>query len=252
MLEIITTISCGSIYSPVHFPKVFHRHRTFIKSRPSCSVTNSSPSSLLFNNNCTNGKVAGSKNPETTSRGALEDAPLEFPNNTVGIIGGVSTGCTLHFLQKLVDLSSQDGGDAIPFIVCSDPIFNINNLPDSRSQSKLIVEKLKERRMFLEKCGACCIVMPCHSLQAWHEEIGTDSSVPFLRISDYVAKELKEASLKPVEAGSNVRIGLLSSDSNICTKFYQDKLQNEVKKYFSHSFLRLNNGTCFLQLCFFM
>lgn len=232
MLEIITTIPCGYIYSPVHFPKVFHRYSTFTKSRPSCSVTNSSPSSLLFNKNCTNGKVAGSVNPETTStksRGALEDAPLKFPNNTVGIIGGVSTGCTLHFLQKLVDLSSQDGGDAIPFILCNDPVFDINNLPDSRNQSKLIVEKLKERRIFLEKCGACCIVVPCHSLQEWHEEIGTDSSVPFLHISDYVTKELKEASLKPIEAGSNVRIGLLSSDRNLSTRCYQDKLQNEVE-----------------------
>lgn len=232
MLEIITTIPCGYIYSPVHFPKFFHRHSTFTKSRPSCSVTNSSSSSLLFNNNFTNGVAAGSKNPETLtpSRGVLEDAPLKFPNNTVGIIGGVSTYCTLHFLQKLVDLSSQDGGDAIPFIVCNDPVFNINNLPDSRSQSKLIVEKFKERRIFLEKCGACCIVVPCHSLQAWHEEIGTDSSVPFLHISDYVAKELKEASLKPIEAGNDVRIGVLSSDSNLSTRFYQDKLQNEVKK----------------------
>lgn len=230
MLQIITPIPYGSIYSPVHFLKVFHRHSTFTKSRPSCSVTNSSPSSLLINNNFANGKVAGSKNPETTStttRGAFEDAPLKFPNNTVGIIGGVSTGCTLHFLHKLVDLSSQDGGEAIPFIVCNDPIFNINNLPDSTSQRKLIVEKLKERRMFLEKCGACCIVMPCHSLQEWYEEIGTDSSVPFLHISDYVAKELKTANLKPVEGGSNVRIGLLSSDSSLSTQFYQDKLQNE-------------------------
>lgn len=228
MLEIITTIRYGSMFFPVHFPKVFHPYSTVTRSRPSCSVTNSSPSPLLIN-----GKAAGSKNPETTSttsRGTPEDAPLKFPNNTVGIIGGVSTGCTLHFLHEFVELSSQDGGEVIPFIVCNDTIPGTNNLHESRSQRKLIVEKLREKRVFLEKCGADCIVMPCHSLQVWHEEIGTDSSVPFLCISDCVMKELKEANLKPVEAGSNVRIGLLSSNNSLSTRFYQDKLQNEVKE----------------------
>ncbi|KAJ4749934.1 Aspartate racemase [Rhynchospora pubera] len=230
MLERISTIPCGFSYFPVYFPKVLHRHSIIAKSPLSCSVSKSNPSSLLINYNHTHGNVSGSKNSgtiSTTSGDRHEDAPFRFPNNTVGIVGGISTASTLHFLQKFVEFSSQDGGEAIPFIVCNDPILNINNFHDPRSQKMLIVEKLRERRVFLEKCGACCIVMPCHSLQVWHEEIVTDNSVPFLHTSDCIVKELKAANLKPVEMGSNVRIGLLSSDSSLSTRFYQGKLQNE-------------------------
>jgi Asp/Glu/Hydantoin racemase len=231
MLEIITTIPYGSNFFPVDFPKVLHQYSTIRRSRSSCSVTNSSPSPLIVNNTSANRKVVGLKNPKTTSatcRVALEDSPLKFPNNTVGIIGGVSTGCTLHFLNKLVEISAQDGSEVIPFIVCNYTIPGRNNLCESRSQRKLIVENLRENRVFLEKSGAYCIVMPCHSLQVWHGDIGTDCSVPFLHISDCVVKELKAAKLKPIETGGNVRIGLLSSNSSLSTRFYQEKLQTEV------------------------
>ncbi|KAJ3701994.1 hypothetical protein LUZ61_005699 [Rhynchospora tenuis] len=230
MLESITTIPCGFSYFPIYFPKVLYRHNIIAKSPLSCSVSNSNPSFLLINNNHTHGDLSGLKNTEiisTTSEDGHEDTPLRFPNNTVGIVGGISTASTLHFLHKFVELSSQDGREAIPFIVCNDPILNINNFHDPRSQKKLIVGKLRERRVFLEKCRACCIVMPCHSLQVWHEEIVADNSVPFLHISDCIVKELKAANLKPVETGSNVRIGLLSTDSSLSTRFYQGKLQNE-------------------------
>jgi aspartate/glutamate racemase len=271
MLEIITTIPYGSNFFPVHFSKVFHQYSTIRRYQSLCSVTNSSPSPLLVNNTSVNGKVAGSMNPETTSatsskkkkkkettsatsRGVLEDALLKFPNNTVGVIGGVSTGCTLHFLNKLVELSSQDGSEVIPFIVCKDTIPGIKNLCESRSQRKLIVDKLRENRVFLEKCGAHCIVMPCHNLQVWHGDIGTGSSVPFLHIGDCVLKELKAAKLNPIEGGGNVRIGLLSSGSSLSTRFYQEILQNEVRNilYFSqvqvirHYSIKMTFCICFV------
>ncbi|OMO81270.1 hypothetical protein CCACVL1_12498 [Corchorus capsularis] len=40
--------------------------------------------------------------------------------------------------------------------------------------------------------------------------------------------ELKEAKLKPLDAGSSVRIGVLAACETIASGFYQEKLQNQV------------------------
>ncbi|KAG4125071.1 hypothetical protein ERO13_D10G075401v2 [Gossypium hirsutum] len=40
-------------------------------------------------------------------------------------------------------------------------------------------------------------------------------------------RELKEAKLKPLEAGSPLRIGVLATDATLKAGFYQEKLQNE-------------------------
>ncbi|XP_050884406.1 uncharacterized protein LOC127087551 isoform X2 [Lathyrus oleraceus] len=40
-------------------------------------------------------------------------------------------------------------------------------------------------------------------------------------------KELKEAKLKPLEAGSPLRIGVLATNATLAAGFYKEKLQNE-------------------------
>ena len=52
-------------------------------------------------------------------------------------------------------------------------------------------------------------------------------------MGESVARELKEAKLKPPEAGSLLRIGVLATDANLKAGFYQEKLQNEVNFFFS-------------------
>jgi aspartate/glutamate racemase len=47
-------------------------------------------------------------------------------------------------------------------------------------------------------------------------------------MADCVAKELKEAKLKPLEAGSPLRIGVLATNATLAAGFYKEKLQNEV------------------------
>lgn len=160
--------------------------------------------------------------------------------NTVGIIGGVSVVSTLTFLRNLVEWSSKDSQNSLPFVLCSDPSLNKelishekNLFPSfNRSDSNpldqmLIVENLKSKRIFLEKSGARCIVMPCHISHIWHEEVSKGCSVPFLHMGECVAKELKEAKLKPLEAGSHLRIGVLATNAILSAGFYQEKLQNE-------------------------
>lgn len=156
----------------------------------------------------------------------------------VGIIGGVSINSTLSFLRKLVKLSSDGEEAGIPFVLCSDSMLNKEVLHPERSSSfktehlksdnMLIVENLRSKRVFLERSGACCIAIPCHISHFWHGEVSEGCSVPVLHIGECVARELKEANLRPLEAGSPLRIGVLSTSTTLLAKIYQDKLHYEV------------------------
>lgn len=162
--------------------------------------------------------------------------------DTVGIIGGTSANSTLNFMRKLVTWSSKDGEDCLNFILCSDPIlskrllsherssvpsFSRKSMSSSQCDHTPIVENLFGKRVFLEKSGARCIVMPCHISHAWYDEVSKGCSVQFLHVGECVAKELKVARLKPIEAGNPLRIGVLATDATLTAGFYQEELQNE-------------------------
>ncbi|CAK9133990.1 unnamed protein product [Ilex paraguariensis] len=155
-------------------------------------------------------KIAGSGTPLT--RCQTLNSPLNQAK-TVGIIGGVSVFSTLIFLEKLVWWSSRNGEDCVPFIVCNDPVISrelsiqsalVNGELDDETRTKyeMTAESLRRKRAFLEQSGVHCIVMPCHISEMWHSEVSEGCSVPFLSIGDCVARDLKEAELKPLEAGS--------------------------------------------------
>ncbi|XP_047959291.1 broad specificity amino-acid racemase RacX-like [Salvia hispanica] len=159
---------------------------------------------------------------------------LSDPTNVVGILGGDSS---LIFAKKLIDHERE-----LPFVLCMEPAL-INQLLSLQKGSLrglsgepeevyiddhwLIVEKLRRKRVILEKCGVCCIVMPCHLLQCWHDEIEEGCTVPFIHMGESVAEELKEAKLRPIEAGSALTIGLLATNTLLVTRMYQQKLENE-------------------------
>lgn len=165
------------------------------------------------------------------------DKSLLREENTVGIIGGLSAFSTLVFLEKLVWWGSRNQKECIPFVVCSDPTIKRELLMNTDLMSKetsgtefnseVIVDNLKSKRKFLELSGAQCIVMPCHVSHVWHRQVSEGCSVTFLNVGDCVARELKDAKLKPLEAGSDVKIGVLARDGTMVADFYQKKLQNE-------------------------
>jgi len=218
-----TLFGCVSILNPNL------NHRYLCKSR-SWKVLSTPPSSVILNAD-ESGKfsknLVGSVRSDSVS-------PFGYQGTTVGIIGGMSVDATLNFLRKLVELSSQDGQNPIPFLLCSDPILNKELLSYERSlesfkvDASQIVQSLRNKRVFLENSGARCIVMPCNVSHSWYEQVSKGCSVPFLHMAECVAKELKEAKLKPLEAGSPLRIGVLATNATLAAGFYKEKLQNEV------------------------
>ncbi|XP_047342072.1 aspartate racemase [Impatiens glandulifera] len=160
--------------------------------------------------------------------------PVHDHGNSIGIIGGASFTSTLSFLKKLGELS--DDGNGLPFVLSSDPLLSKELLALERNSSfvrrgedhqAMVLETLRQKRVFLEKSGVCCIVMPCHVSNSWHENVSVGCSVPFLNMGECVAMELKAAELKPLEAGHPLKIGLLGTDSTLRLGVYQDKLQKQ-------------------------
>ncbi|XP_030550020.1 broad specificity amino-acid racemase RacX-like isoform X2 [Rhodamnia argentea] len=165
--------------------------------------------------------------------------PLLGRGDAVGIIGGSSVLSTLVFLEKLVLWSSKGGEKSVPFVVCSDPALNkhlslCSPFHSSRGRNvrtelneEAAVENLRRKRAFLEDAGAGCVVMPCHLCHVWHEEVSKGCDLPFLHVAECLARELKRANLKPLEAGSDVRIGLLGTNAVLMSGFYQEQLQRQ-------------------------
>ncbi|GAB2210543.1 hypothetical protein Droror1_Dr00015811 [Drosera rotundifolia] len=202
------------------------RHRTRSRSSKSTPLPQTTQLSMQ--------PIQSSKKPSE-----FKKLSSTFADKTVGIIGGVSVISTITFIEKLVTMSSRDGEECLPFILSSDPSVRIGtelsrassqvalNGKGGRSEMDFVVDNLRRKRKFLEKSGARCIVMPCHVLHAWHKEISEGCSLPFLHVGDCIAKELREADMKPIEAGSNVKIGVIATDETPIAGYYQDKLQNE-------------------------
>ncbi|KAH0703577.1 hypothetical protein KY285_017855 [Solanum tuberosum] len=215
-----------------------HSHNRTRKSSafatPPSSIISQTEESRNLANSMENSPLdAASKRPDSSV--------LLTHKNAIGIIGGLSIGTTLNFVSKLVTWSSKNGGNDIPFVLCSDPVLNKELSFHERGSSSYltgknknllkdhapVVENLRHKRIFLEKSGARCIVMPCYISHSWHDEVALGSSVPVLHMGECVAKELKDANLRPLEAGSTLRIGVLASDATLSAGFYQEKLQNE-------------------------
>lgn len=246
MLDVMLTMSFQTLNYPsltfcsANTPRNKYKSRSYqVQALPPSSVILNADESGKFSDNK---KVHGSN---LTSKKGESVTPLISEASSVGIIGGASVDATLKFLRKLVELSSsedKDGVNSLPFALCSDPLLNKELMSyeksyffSGRSKSESmnmdtspIVHNIRNKRNFLEKSGACCIVMPCHISHSWYDEASQECSVPYLHMAECVASELKEAKLKPIEAGSPLRIGLLATNATLAAGFYQEKLQNQV------------------------
>lgn len=227
-----------------HLAGYVNKHKTYWGARTSsstCSCSLKLSSVHQEKNEAGNFHERRSYQSRSLSSGQGFGTPAFTLASTVGILGGVSVISTLNFIEKLVKWSSGDGQESLPFIACNDPVLN-KELSSSRRNASpylnsrnshwqfnqsLIVENLKQKRLFLEKSGARCIAMPCHLSHVWYDEVSEGCSVPFCHLGECVAKELKEANFKPIEAGSNVRIGILATQDILTAGSYQAQLQNQ-------------------------
>ncbi|CAN6457234.1 unnamed protein product [Victoria cruziana] len=226
------TLSC----SPNFVGGTLKRQRTHLKSKNATKIPCAVKSSIVLQKD-EDGKLADSPEdfPPSTGNAAADSLSVLGHSNAIGIISGVSAVSTLSFLHKLVDWSSREGRASLPFIVCNDPILNRELSSRERHLGKscflpeydVLLENLLQKRKFLERSGARCIVTPFHISNLWYEKISEGCTVPLFHVGECMALELKEADLKPIEAGSNCKIGILATEATLKAEIYQEKLQNQ-------------------------
>ncbi|RVW30865.1 hypothetical protein CK203_110514 [Vitis vinifera] len=141
-------MSFHSLKYPSHMMGNVHKHGILYRTmkNPILAVP---PSSTLLQTD-ESGNLPESKNSSGSDAASTNsDSASLFINQatTVGIIGGVSVDSTLNFLKKLVQWSSKDGGDSLPFVLCSDPVLNKQLLSHERSHFPLLSTKRESSRM---------------------------------------------------------------------------------------------------------
>lgn len=137
----------------------------------------------------------------------------------IGVLGGMGPAATVDFLAKLVRLTpAERDQDHVPVMVVADPRIpdRIAPILDGRGPSPL--PALRAGIRTLEKAGAACIAIPCHTAHFWYDEMLQTSGVPILHIADAVVAELAR---RGMTAGP---IGLLATAATLKAGFYQERL----------------------------
>jgi aspartate racemase len=137
----------------------------------------------------------------------------------IGILGGMGPAATVDLMAKLIRLTPAGREqDHLPLVVVSDP-----GVPDrvapllaGTGPSPLPAMRAGIRR--LERAGAGCIAIPCHTAHAWYDELAGTTGLPILHIVDAALAELAR------QAVPKGPLGLLATAATLQAALYQERL----------------------------
>jgi aspartate racemase len=137
----------------------------------------------------------------------------------IGVLGGMGPAATLDFMAKLLRLTpAERDQDHVPLVVVSDPRVPDRVGPILRGVGESPLAALQEGARRLERAGAKCIAMPCHTAHAWYEPLAASTSLPVLHIVDAALAELERLALPPGP------LGLLATAATLEAGLYQERL----------------------------
>jgi aspartate racemase len=120
----------------------------------------------------------------------------------IGVLGGMGPAATLDFMAKLMRLTPAGRDqDHVPLVVVSDPRVPDRVGPILHGVGESPLAALQEGARRLERAGAKCIAMPCHTAHAWYEPLAASTSLPVLHIVDCARAELERQAVPPGPRG---------------------------------------------------
>ena len=137
----------------------------------------------------------------------------------IGVLGGMGPAATVDFMAKLIRLTpAEREQDHLPVVVVSDPRVPDRVAPilEGRGESPLAAMRAGVRR--LERAGATCVAIPCHTAHAWYAPLAAGTELPILHIVDAALAELERLA---VPAGP---LGLLATAATLEAGLYQERL----------------------------
>jgi len=137
----------------------------------------------------------------------------------IGVLGGMGPAATLDFIAKLVRLTpAERDQDHLPLVVVSDPRVPDRVGPILRGEGASPLAAMQEGVRRLERAGAICIAMPCHTAHAWYEPLAAATPLPILHIVDATLAELERLAIP------RGPLGLLATAATLRAGLYQERL----------------------------
>jgi aspartate racemase len=137
----------------------------------------------------------------------------------IGVLGGMGPAATLDFMAKLVRLTpAEREQDHLPLVVVSDPRVPDRVGPILNGVGESPLGAMQEGVRRLERAGASCIAIPCHTAHAWYDPLAAATPLPILHIVDATLAELDRLA---VPRGP---LGLLATAATLRAGLYQERL----------------------------
>ncbi len=137
---------------------------------------------------------------------------------TLGILGGMGPQASLHFCEKLLELSVKNHGaktnaDYPPFLLKSLPV---PDLIESRDDEEKTITMVEKGAHDLRLAGADFLVMTCNTMHLFVDRIRKAGQLPFISLVDSVIQDVKRDGRK--------KVGVLGSITTMRSGLYADPL----------------------------
>jgi aspartate racemase len=138
----------------------------------------------------------------------------------IGVLGGMGPAATVDFMAKLIRLSPAGREqEHLPLVVISDPRVPDRVAPILCGEGEPPLPAMQAGIRALERAGAECVAIPCHTAHFWYRELAAGTALPILHIVDAVKADLERAQ------GPKGRVGLLATAATLHAGFYQKRLE---------------------------
>jgi aspartate racemase len=138
----------------------------------------------------------------------------------LGIIGGMGPLATNIFYKMLIDMTpAHRDQDHINMIILSHATMPDRTQAIESGNLSVLLSKLQEDAVFLEKSGADCIAIPCNTSHVVMDDIQKVVSIPIVNmVRETVSALIDEYGCQ------NQRVGIMATDGTIEAEMFQKEM----------------------------
>ncbi len=143
---------------------------------------------------------------------------------TIGILGGMGPVSTAKLYQNILETCQKkykavQDSDYPPIFIYSMALKGSDETgipPHSEKVGSIVLKQFIEGARKLERAGSDFIIIPCNTVEEFHQFIKKSVKIPVLNIIEECVKEAKTRGLK--------KVGLLASETTYRNKMYENHL----------------------------
>lgn len=138
----------------------------------------------------------------------------------LGIIGGMGPLATNVFYKMLIELTpAQKDQDHINMILLSHATMPDRTSAIESGDLSLLLSKLQEDALFLEKSGATCIAVPCNTSHVVMDDIQNVVTIPIINM----VRETVDHLLNQCDC-HNQKVGIMATEGTVKAEIFQKEM----------------------------